>query len=102
MNIIKISAVTALLSISGFGCSTDSEKDSYAYVDGLLVDMGKFDGCGWVVEYDNCMLEPTNLDEFNIDLADSMSVRFAYVVSKDQVSACMIGTVVDLLDIYEK
>lgn len=101
MSIIKISALALVLVFSS-ACTSDDDGCAVEYVDGMLIDMGKFDGCGWVVEYDNCMLEPTNLDEFNIDLADSMSVRFAYAVSKEQVSACMVGTVVDLLDIYEK
>lgn len=102
MNIIKISVIVALLSFFGFGCSTDNEKDSYEYVDGLLVDMHKFDGCGWVIVYDRSTLEPTNLDQFSLALVDSTTVRFVYLECKDQVSACMMGTVVDLLDIYEK
>lgn len=101
MSIIKISALALVLVFSS-ACTSDDDGCAVEYVDGMLIDMGKFDGCGWVLEYDGCMLEPSNLNQFNLTLTDSLSVRFAYAVSKEQVSACMVGTVVDLLDIYEK
>ena len=102
MGFLKISVLAAAISVVGFGCSTDG--DVARYVDGMLVDLSEF-GCGWVIDSDRQLFEPTNIDDTNIvkfNLTDSLIVRFAYVEADNQRSECRVGTVVSLLDIYEK
>ena len=84
------------------GCTTDN--DVVSYVDGLLVDYSAFDGCGWVLESSDGLLEPVNIFDttFKINLTDSLKVRFAYVETDNQRSECRVGTVVKLIDIYSK
>lgn len=93
--VLTIAMVTATL-----GCSSDG--DVVKYNDGMLVDYRDFTGCEWVIESDRLLLEPVNVYDFKLDLTDSLKVRFAYVEDDDQKSACRVGTVVRLLDIYEK
>ena len=81
-------------------CSKNDESD-IAYDHGLLLNMSAFDGCGWIIELDDqTTMEPTNLSEFNISLQDSAQVGVRYLVTDNQNSDCMMGTVVKLLDIY--
>ena len=100
MGFLKISVLTLALSAAALGCTEDG--DVARYVDGMLVDYTAFDGCGWVIDSDNQLFEPLNVNEFAIDLTDSLRVRFAYVEDDDQKSDCRVGTVISLLDIYEK
>jgi len=100
MGLLKISVLAGAISTASLGCSTDS--DVARYVDGMLIDYTAFDGCGWVIDSDKQLFEPLNVNEFAIDLSDSLRVRFAYVEDDDQKSSCRVGTVIRLLDIYEK
>ncbi len=100
MGLLKISVLAGAISTASLGCSTDS--DVARYVDGMLIDYTAFDGCGWVIDSDNQLFEPTNIDDtcFRIHLVDSVKVRFAYTEDEDQKSLCRVGTVIKLLDIY--
>ena len=100
MGFLKISVLTLALSAASFGCSNDN--DVARYVDGMLVDYTAFDGCGWVIDSDNQLFEPLNIEDtcFRIHLVDSVKVRFAYTEDVDQKSLCRVGTVIKLLDIY--
>lgn len=100
MGFLKISVLALAITAAGFGCSEDS--DVARYVDGMLIDYTAFDGCGWVIDSDKQLFEPLNVNDFALDLADSLKVRFAYVEDDDQKSSCRVGTVISLLDIYEK
>ena len=103
MGFSKLSVWMMVVSAAIFGCSTDS--DVARYVDGMLIDYTAFDGCGWVIDSDRQLFEPMNIDDTNIvkfNLTDSLTVRFAYVEDDNQRSECRVGTVIRLLDIYEK
>ena len=100
MGLLKISVLAGAISAASLGCSKDA--DVARYVDGLLIDYTAFDGCGWVIDSDKQLFEPLNVNEFAIDLSDSLRVRFAYAEDDDQKSSCRVGTVIRLLDIYEK
>ena len=103
MGLLKLSVLAMAVSAAGFGCSADS--DVARYVDGMLIDYTAFDGCGWVIDSDRQLFEPININDTNIvkfNLTDSLTVRFAYVEDDNQRSECRVGTVVRLLDIYEK
>lgn len=91
-----------LSTLAIFSCSVeDASNDSSVLTEtGILVDMSKFDGCGWGFKYDDNTLEPTNLSKFNITPVDSMPVGIRYVLSDNQTSTCMIGTVIALIDIW--
>lgn len=69
------------------------------YEYGKLVDMSKFDGCNWVIESEKLFYEPSNLAAFNIDLVDSIDVRFAYEIEKDKNIGCKMGQPIKLIDI---
>lgn len=99
MGLLKISVLAGAISTASFGCSENG--DVARYVDGMLVDYTKYTGCGWVLELPDDRLEPININDFKLDLTDSLKVRFAYVVDNDSISECHL-TVVRLLDIYEK
>jgi hypothetical protein len=82
------------------GCSKDDESD-LSYYHGILLNMSAFDGCGWIIEIDDqAIVEPSNLNEFNIILKDSARVGIRYHVANNQNSNCMMGTVINILDIY--
>lgn len=92
-----------LSAIAIFSCSVeDAETENVVLSEtGILVDMSKFDGCGWVFKYDNNTLEPYNLSRFDITLTDSMPVGIRYLIVDNQNSTCMIGMVISLVDIWE-
>ncbi|MBR5644230.1 MAG: hypothetical protein IKW77_08585 [Salinivirgaceae bacterium] len=100
MGFLKLPVLAMAITSATLGCSTDG--DVAKYVDGMLVDYSAFDGCGWVLESSDGLLEPLNISDFSFDLTDSLKVRFAYVEADNQRSECRVGTVVSLLDIYEK
>ena len=96
-------AIVILSAIAIFSCSAeDAEKETAVLSEtGILVDMSKFDGCGWVFKYDNITLEPYNLSKFDITPTDSMPVGIRYFLSASQNSTCMIGTVISLVEIWK-
>lgn len=96
-------AMVILSAIAIFSCSAeDADIDSAVFSEtGIMVDMSKFDGCGWVFKYDDTSLEPANLSDFYISLVDSMPVGIRYLKADNQNSTCMLGTVVTLVDIWE-
>jgi hypothetical protein len=100
MGFLKLPFLAMAMATATFGCSSDC--DVVSYVDGMLVDYRDFTGCEWVIESDKLLLEPVNVYDFSLDLTDSLKVRFAYAEDDNQKSACRVGTVVRLLDIYEK
>mgnify|MGYP007070240832 CR=1 FL=1 len=86
-------------------CASVDDADSFGFAiytqEGMLVDMSKFDGCGWVLEYYNNSkryLEPNNISEFEDVVSDSMYVVVRYSKS-DSKSQCMLGDVVTFYDI---
>ncbi len=64
---------------------------------GLLKNFTGFDGCGWVIALsDNSIIEPVNLEDFDIELEESKSVRVCYHLSTGMQSACMAGEIVEI------
>lgn len=96
-------AIVILSVIAIFSCSAeDAEMESAVFSEtGILVDMSKFDGCGWVFKYDNNTLEPYNLSRFDITPVDSMPVGIRYLKVENQNSTCMLGTVISLVEIWK-
>jgi len=87
------------------GCASDDDSDAGLEIhqeSGMLIDISKFEGCGWVFQYDNYILEPQNLSDFDITLTDSMPVDIRYYVLQDQKTTCKMGLVVCLVDIEKQ
>jgi|GEM_PF-2501200 len=87
------------------GCASNDDADSLGFAiytqEGMLIDMSKFDGCGWVLEYYNNSkhyLEPNNISAFENVISDSTYVVVRYSKS-DSKSQCMLGDVVTFYDI---
>ncbi len=65
--------------------------------DALIVDYSGLDGCGWIILLSTGeRLEPVNLDQFDIEPADSLPVNLTYAVIKDMMSICMVGKIVQI------
>lgn len=59
--------------------------------------MTGLDGCGWMIQLESLsMLDPINLDSFDIKLENGKSVCIAYHERNDLGSYCMSGQVVEL------
>lgn len=74
--------------------------------EGVLRDFSELDGCGWVIELNprndsNERLEPLNLNDFDIQPIDGMSVEIKYHET-NAMSICMVGKTVELTKIEEK
>lgn len=70
------------------------------YTTGILTDLSSLDGCGWVIVLpDNLKLEPTNLNEFDIDLKEDYEIRFRYYKSINMGSVCMVGELIYITEI---
>jgi hypothetical protein len=64
---------------------------------GLLKSFTGLDGCGWVISLsDNTIIEPVNLDDFDIELEENKSVSVRYHQSTGMQSSCMAGEIVEI------
>ena len=93
------SSAIALIISSGCSYDDDAESSSIVRASGIVLDMSKFDGCGLVIETEEHILEPTNIEAFDIELADSTAVSFSYSIAYEQASLCMMGTIVTLYEL---
>lgn len=55
---------------------------------GILINK-QLDGCGWLISSNNKLYNPTNLDQFAIQLVDSTAITFDYKLAPSQASFCM-------------
>ena len=78
-----------VLTLTIHSCNKESEcEDSHS---AKLVNMTGLDGCSWMIELDNgTKLEPTNLNDFNINLQETKKFGlYTILLLKWQVSVCM-------------
>lgn len=62
-----------------------------------IVDYTGLDGCGLVIKLQTGeVLEPTNLNGFNITPSDGMKVWVKYHELQDVMSICMVGPIVEI------
>lgn len=81
-------------------CETDPPANGYQMHNGHLRNYTGLDGCGWViVDEDNTVFEPINLDEFGIELVDYASISFTYQELNDMASICMVGPIIELVTV---
>jgi hypothetical protein len=85
----------ALLIITIHSCNKQSEcENSHS---AKLVNMTGLDGCSWMIELNNgTKLEPTNLNDFSIDLEERKKIWVVYHTSAQMVSICMTGEIVTI------
>lgn len=83
------------------GCNKESEcENSHS---AKLVNMTGLDGCGWMVELDDgSSLEPTNLNDFNLDLKENKKIWISYHTAPQLMSICMAGEIVTIDCISER
>ena len=62
-----------------------------------IEDYTGLDGCGLVIKLQNgAVLEPTNLNDFNITPTDGMKVWVKYHEVSGMASICMVGPIVEI------
>lgn len=70
---------------------------------GMILDYRGLDGCKWLIRLDNGeLLEPVNLNRFDLQPADSMKVVLTYTPTPDIMSICMAGKMVRITCISSK
>lgn len=85
----------ALLIITIHSCNKESEcENSHS---AKLVNMTGLDGCSWMIELgDGTKLEPTNLNDFNINLQENQKIWIVYHTAAQMASICMTGEIVTI------
>ena len=97
--ILLLSLVVLTLAIHS--CNKDSEcENSHS---AKLVNMTGLDGCSWMIELNNgTKLEPTNLNDFNINLQENQKIWVVYHNAAQMASICMHGEIVTIDCISER
>lgn len=79
-----------------FACS----KNSNSFTAKGTIVKESIDGCTWLIRLDNTkILEPTNLSSFNVTIKDGQRVNLKYKLATDKFSICMMGKLVDVINI---
>lgn len=95
-NVLKV-IVLATISMFVFACEKETVNKCENSQEGVLKNLTGIDGCGWIIQIsDSIKLEPINLDEFDIELAENKSVCIQYHERKDLGSYCMVGKIVEI------
>lgn len=90
----KLILILLFLTTTLFSCTKDNPCANS--VPASLQNLTGLDGCGWVlVLEDGSKLEPTNLDEFPINLSQGKKVNVAYH-TLEMASICMVGKIVEI------
>ena len=97
--ILLLSLVVLTLTI--YSCNKESEcENSHS---AKLVNMIGLDGCSWMIELNNgTILEPTNLNDFNINLQQNQKIWVVYHTAGQMASICMHGEIVTIDCISER
>ena len=84
-----------VVTIAIHSCNKESEcENSHS---AKLVDMTGLDGCSWMIELNNgTRLEPTNLNDFNINLQENQKIWVVYHTAAQMASICMHGEIVTI------
>lgn len=77
-----------------FSCDRSSCDNAQA---ATIEDYTGLDGCGLVIKLqDGTVLEPTNLNDFNLTPTDGMKVWVNYHELSGMASICMVGPIVEI------
>ena len=90
-----------VLTLTIYSCNKESEcENSHS---AKLVNMTGLDGCSWMIELENgTKLEPTNLNDFNINLQENQKIWVVYHTAAQMASICMHGEIVTIDCISER
>ena len=73
------------------------KNDCNGTFEATIIDLKGLDGCGFVIELSNGeRLEPTNLNDFSINIQDGQKVWISYTPNTQMMSICMVGQIVDI------
>ena len=90
-----------VLNLTIYSCNKESDCENSH--DAKLVNMTGLDGCSWMIELNNgTKLEPTNLNDFNINLQENQKIWVVYYPAAQSASICMHGEIVTIDCISER
>jgi hypothetical protein len=96
----QILAVALLSFVFCSACENEPPANAAEMHNGHLRNYTGLDGCGWViVDDDNTVYEPINLDDFGIDLVDYAAITFTFEEINDMGSICMVGPIIELVTV---
>jgi hypothetical protein len=94
MKMSRIFLVISFLVLTNF-CIAISPK----FIKGKLLK-GEIDGCTWLIELQHKkILQPTNIEKFNIKLKDGKRIKFTFKSLKNVAGFCMVGEIVEIIEI---
>ena len=71
--------------------SCNKDRACPGSVEGVMHNYAGLDGCGWVIEINGSIYEPTNINDFNANfLVEGKQVNVSYE-EKGMASICMVG-----------
>lgn len=93
---MKFIFLILIVAVSLVACS----KNSKSFTANGTIVKESIDGCTWLIRLDNTkILEPTNLSSFSVTIKDGQRVTLRYKLTTDKASICMMGELVDLINI---
>jgi hypothetical protein len=99
MNVNRLTSIILILLFSILSCQKEDLTPPENYESVFLRDLTGLGGCTLVLQKrDNEYLEPTNLDEFDVQFEVGKEYWIIYE-NPSSGSYCMVGDVVQLLDI---
>lgn len=98
----RLSQLFFFLIVAGSISACNKNKSCTDGVKGKFVDATGLDGCGMIIELNSGKkLEPKNLSEFDINIADNQKIRLKYHLTSGG-SICMVGEIVEIDCIAER
>ena len=100
MNVYRLIYIILISIFSFISCKKEYFTPPEDYISVFLRNMTGLDGCGLVLQKsDNKYLEPTNLDEFDLQYEVGKEYWIKFENPYPSGSYCMLGDVVQLIDI---
>ena len=76
--------------------SCNKDRACPGSVEGVMHNYAGLDGCGWVIEINGSIYEPTNINDFNANfLVEGKKVNVIYE-EKQAASICMVGQTITI------
>ena len=76
--------------------SCNKDRACPGSVEGVMHNYAGLDGCGWVIEINGSIYEPTNINDFNANfLVEGKQVNVIYE-EKQAASICMVGPTITI------
>ena len=99
----KLSYLIVFLLFTGISCEKTDLLPRSGYEEVTLINMTGFDGCGYVFQKtDNGHFEPTNLGNFVTDPISGKEYLLKYKLASQQISICMMGPRIIIVELKEK